>query len=89
MIAGMLPMALGLGEAGQQNAPLGRAVIGGLIAATAGHACSCCPASSLWCKRAASTRPRRLILETIKVRIISRQMPELNRDGVTQSERMI
>jgi multidrug efflux pump subunit AcrB len=34
MIAGMLPMALGLGEAGQQNAPLGRAVVGGLIAAT-------------------------------------------------------
>jgi multidrug efflux pump subunit AcrB len=34
MIAGMLPMALGLGEAGEQNAPLGRAVIGGLIAAT-------------------------------------------------------
>ncbi|MEX2171488.1 MAG: efflux RND transporter permease subunit [Pirellulales bacterium] len=35
MIAGMLPMALGFGEAGQQNAPLGRAVIGGLLAATA------------------------------------------------------
>jgi Cu/Ag efflux pump CusA len=34
MIAGMLPMALGIGEAGQQNAPLGRAVIGGLVAAT-------------------------------------------------------
>jgi multidrug efflux pump subunit AcrB len=34
MIAGMLPMALALGEAGQQNAPLGRAVIGGLTAAT-------------------------------------------------------
>lgn len=34
MIAGMLPMALGLGEAGQQNAPLGCAVIGGLMAAT-------------------------------------------------------
>jgi Cu/Ag efflux pump CusA len=34
MIAGMLPMAFGLGEAGQQNAPLGRAVIGGLSAAT-------------------------------------------------------
>ena len=34
MIAGMLPMAIGLGEAGQQNAPLGRAVIGGLLAAT-------------------------------------------------------
>jgi multidrug efflux pump subunit AcrB len=34
MIAGMLPMALALGEAGQQNAPLGRAVIGGLTGAT-------------------------------------------------------
>jgi multidrug efflux pump subunit AcrB len=34
MILGMLPMALALGEAGDQNAPLGRAVIGGLIAAT-------------------------------------------------------
>ena len=34
MIAGMLPMALGLGEAGEQNAPLGRSVIGGLLAAT-------------------------------------------------------
>jgi multidrug efflux pump subunit AcrB len=32
MIAGMLPMALAFGEAGQQNAPLGRAVIGGLAA---------------------------------------------------------
>ena len=30
MIAGMLPMAVGLGEAGSQTAPLGRAVIGGL-----------------------------------------------------------
>lgn len=34
MMAGMLPMALAMGEAGQQNAPLGRAVIGGLIGAT-------------------------------------------------------
>lgn len=34
MIAGMLPMALGLGIGGEQNAPLGRAVIGGLIMAT-------------------------------------------------------
>jgi multidrug efflux pump subunit AcrB len=34
MILGMVPMALGWGEAGEQNAPLGRAVIGGLIAAT-------------------------------------------------------
>ena len=34
MIIGMLPMALGLGEGGEQNAPLGRAVIGGLLLAT-------------------------------------------------------
>jgi multidrug efflux pump subunit AcrB len=34
MIIGMLPMALGLGEGGEQNAPLGRAVIGGLLIAT-------------------------------------------------------
>jgi multidrug efflux pump subunit AcrB len=34
MIIGMIPMAFGLGEAGEQNAPLGRAVIGGLLMAT-------------------------------------------------------
>ena len=34
MIIGMLPMALGMGEGGEQNAPLGRAVIGGLLFAT-------------------------------------------------------
>jgi multidrug efflux pump subunit AcrB len=34
MIIGMLPMALGVGEGGEQNAPLGRAVIGGLLFAT-------------------------------------------------------
>ena len=36
MIIGMLPMALALGEGGEQNAPLGRAVIGGLLVATVG-----------------------------------------------------
>jgi multidrug efflux pump subunit AcrB len=35
MIIGMVPMAVGLGEGGEQNAPLGRAVIGGLVLATA------------------------------------------------------
>jgi multidrug efflux pump subunit AcrB len=35
MIIGMVPMALGFGEGGEQNAPLGRAVIGGLLFATA------------------------------------------------------
>jgi len=34
MIIGMLPMALGFGEGGEQNAPLGRAVIGGLLIGT-------------------------------------------------------
>jgi multidrug efflux pump subunit AcrB len=34
MILGMIPMALGIGEGGEQNAPLGRAVVGGLLFAT-------------------------------------------------------
>jgi multidrug efflux pump subunit AcrB len=34
MIIGMVPMSLGLGDGGEQNAPLGRAVIGGLLCAT-------------------------------------------------------
>ena len=34
MIAGMIPLALGLGEGGDQTAPLGRAVVGGLALAT-------------------------------------------------------
>jgi len=34
MIIGMVPMALGLGDGGEENAPLGRAVIGGLMCAT-------------------------------------------------------
>jgi multidrug efflux pump subunit AcrB len=34
MIIGMLPMALGIGEGAEQNAPLGRAVIGGLLFST-------------------------------------------------------
>jgi multidrug efflux pump subunit AcrB len=34
MLIGMLPMSLALGEGGEQNAPLGRAVIGGLLVAT-------------------------------------------------------
>jgi multidrug efflux pump subunit AcrB len=34
MIVGMIPMSLGIGEGAEQNAPLGRAVIGGLLVAT-------------------------------------------------------
>ena len=37
MIIGMVPMALGLGDGGEQNAPLGRAVIGGLLMRHGGH----------------------------------------------------
>jgi multidrug efflux pump subunit AcrB len=55
MIAGMLPMALALGEAGDQNAPLGRAVIGGLIAATAATL-FILPAVFAFAQRTASTR---------------------------------
>jgi CzcA family heavy metal efflux pump len=39
MIIGMVPMALGVGEGGEQNAPLGRAVIGGLLLATVATLC--------------------------------------------------
>ena len=41
MIIGMVPMALGLGEGGEQNAPLGRAVIGGLLFATVATSVVC------------------------------------------------
>ena len=34
MIVGMLPMALGLGEGGEQQAPMGRAIIGGVVTST-------------------------------------------------------
>ncbi len=52
MILGMIPMALGVGEGGEQNAPLARAVIGGLLFATfatldvcSGHVSHVCGAS--------------------------------------------
>jgi multidrug efflux pump subunit AcrB len=57
MIAGMLPMALGLGEAGQQNAPLGRAVIGGLMAATAATLLVLPSVFAMIQRRAASASP--------------------------------
>ena len=62
MIIGMLPMALGLGEGGEQNAPLGRAVIGGLVVATFAtlffvRSCSvCCVVRSRPRPRKKSTR---------------------------------
>ena len=55
MILGMLPMAFGAGEGGEQNAPLGRAVIGGLLAATA-ITLLVVPAAYAALRRAAPTR---------------------------------
>jgi multidrug efflux pump subunit AcrB len=54
MTVGMIPMALALGEAGQQNAPLGRAVIGGLVAATAATLLAL-PCVYAWIQSRAST----------------------------------
>jgi Cu/Ag efflux pump CusA len=59
MIAGMVPMALGLGESGDQTAPLGRAVIGGLALATAATLLVVPPVFALVRNRA-STRSRSL-----------------------------
>jgi len=46
MIIGMVPMALGFGDGGEQNAPLGRAVIGGPDLRDGGQRCCSCPACS-------------------------------------------
>src|SRR5205807_25619 len=54
MIAGMTPMAFALGEAGRQSAPLGRAVIGGLAAATAATLLIL-PACYTWLQNRAAT----------------------------------
>jgi multidrug efflux pump subunit AcrB len=50
MLLGMLPMSLGLGEGGEQNAPLGRAVIGGLLLAT-GYTLLFVPTAYSWLRR--------------------------------------
>ncbi len=53
MIIGMIPMALGLGEGAEQNAPLGRAVIGGLLFATVS---TLVLRAGDFCRRASATR---------------------------------
>jgi len=60
MIIGMLPMSLGLGEGGEQNAPLGRAVIGGLIIATVSTLFVVPVVYASWRKRAGH-RPEELL----------------------------
>ncbi|PZF70818.1 efflux RND transporter permease subunit [Taibaiella soli] len=64
MIAGMIPMASGMGEAGDQTAPLGRAVIGGLIASTIA-ALLIVPQVYAWVRRGASIESPSLLPETI------------------------
>ncbi len=64
MIIGMMPMALGLGAGGEQNAPLGRAVIGGLIVATVATLLFVPVVFSLvhgWLAERAAARERRLL----------------------------
>ena len=53
MIAGMLPLAIGLGDADRQMVPLGRAVVGGLVAPHWQHYLCCLPSSPA-CKRTAT-----------------------------------
>jgi multidrug efflux pump subunit AcrB len=57
MIIGMAPMALGLGEGGEQNAPLGRAVVGGLVFATVATLIFVPVVFSLAHKRVPETKP--------------------------------
>lgn len=63
MIFGMLPMALGLGEGGEQNAPLGRAVIGGLLLATTATLFSVPIIFSLLHRNTAPVAPNALIAD--------------------------
>jgi multidrug efflux pump subunit AcrB len=62
MIAGMIPMASGLGEAGDQTAPLGRAVIGGLIASTIA-ALFMVPQFYAWAQKKATLKSNSLLPE--------------------------
>lgn len=65
MIAGMMPMSLGMGEAGEQAAPLGRAVVGGLIASTIA-ALFVLPQVIGWIQKKAGYRSPSLMPEKVK-----------------------
>ena len=69
MIAGMIPMASGMGEAGDQTAPLGRAVIGGLIASTF-SALFILPLAFAWFQNKSSLESRSLLpkLKSMKLK---------------------
>jgi multidrug efflux pump subunit AcrB len=66
MVAGMIPMATGMGEAGDQTAPLGRAVIGGLIASTIA-ALFIVPQCYAWAQKRASGKDPSLLPESFKI----------------------
>ena len=68
MVVGMIPMASGLGEGGSQAAPLGRAVIGGLIASTFA-ALFILPLAFAWVQGNTSTQSVSLILKIKTVNI--------------------
>lgn len=73
MIAGMIPMASGLGEAGEQTAPLGRAVIGGLIASTI-TALYILPLAFAWVQKNTSFESRSLLPKFSKMKIQTQQL---------------
>ncbi|MGZ4056138.1 MAG: efflux RND transporter permease subunit, partial [Bacteroidia bacterium] len=65
MIAGMIPMAAGIGEAGEQSAPLGRAVIGGLVASMFA-ALFILPQTFAWAQSKSSFKSKSLLPDKIK-----------------------
>jgi len=65
MVVGMIPMASGLGEAGDQSSPLGRAVVGGLIASTFA-ALFILPMAFAWGQGKATTRSVSLVPEGLE-----------------------
>jgi multidrug efflux pump subunit AcrB len=64
MIIGMIPMALGMGDGGEENAPLGRAVVGGLLCATIATLLFVPPVFSvLYGMQAAPPKPKPLVAD--------------------------
>ncbi|WP_153796784.1 efflux RND transporter permease subunit [Foetidibacter luteolus] len=78
MIAGMVPMASGMGEAGEQTAPLGRAVIGGLIASTLA-ALYILPLAFAWIQQKTSFNTPSLLpkIKTMKTSLAKEQLATL------------
>ena len=91
MIIGMVPMAIGLGEGGEQNAPLGRAVIGGLLFATFATLFFVpCVFSIIHGRRLRKRRQRRWLGNVAGHRLIAKSLIECgatNDDDGTQASR--